>query len=61
MNTEFKSMAHLQNTFFLFLAPFVARLASKFEKSSNMTHIFLFTVIKKGLKNAEFHADFKSV
>jgi hypothetical protein len=43
------------------LAPFVARLASKFEKSSNMTHIFLFTVIKKGLKNAEFHADFKSV
>jgi hypothetical protein len=37
-------------------------LASKFEKSTNMTlkKIF-FGKIKKGVKNAEFHADFESV
>ncbi len=32
MGAKFKSKTHLLNTFFLFLAPFFARLASKFEK-----------------------------
>jgi hypothetical protein len=42
------------------LAPFFARLASKFEKSANMAKNFFFKV-KKVSKNAEFHADFKSI
>jgi hypothetical protein len=37
-------------------------LASKFEKSTNMTFKkFFVDKIKKVSKNAEFHADFKSV
>jgi hypothetical protein len=32
MGAKFKSKTHLLNTFFLFLAPFFARLTSKFEK-----------------------------
>jgi hypothetical protein len=41
------------------LAPFFARLASKFEKSTNMTLNFYF--IWKGIKKSKFHAYFKSV
>jgi hypothetical protein len=41
------------------LGPFFARLASKFEKSTNMT--FKFFSSKKVSKNAKFQADFKSV
>jgi hypothetical protein len=53
MGAKFKSKAHLLSTFFDFWRRFFARLASRFEKSTNMA--------KKGIKNAEFHADFKSV
>jgi hypothetical protein len=37
MDVKLKSKTHLQNTFFLFFEPFFARLASKIEKSANMT------------------------
>ncbi len=37
MGVKLKSKAHLLNTFFKFFGPFFARLASKFEKSTNMT------------------------
>jgi hypothetical protein len=37
------------------------RLASKFEKSTNMIIKKKKNLIKKGIKNAQFHADFKSV
>jgi hypothetical protein len=59
MGAKLKSKTHLINTFFDFLSCF----AWKFEKSTNMifkTKFFL-KKIKKGVKNAEFHADFKSV
>jgi hypothetical protein len=46
---------------FSFSEPFFAFLTSKFEKSSNMTFKKFFAKIKKGLKNAEFHADLKSI
>jgi hypothetical protein len=36
MGAKFKSKTHLQNTFFDFFEVFFARLASKFEKSTNM-------------------------
>ncbi len=49
MGAKFKSKTHLLNRFFFIFG----HLASKFEKSTNMA--------KKGIKNAEFHADFKSV
>jgi len=44
--------------------PFFARLASKFEKSTNMTTKktnFFWKKSKKVSKNEEFHADFESV
>ncbi len=43
--------------------PFFAHLASKFEKSTNMTYKknFLDKKSKKVSKNAKFHADFESV
>jgi hypothetical protein len=47
--------------FILFFEPFFVRLASKFSKSTNMTKKFFFVLIKKIVKNAGFHADFKSV
>jgi hypothetical protein len=38
------------------------RLTSKFSKSANMNiQKFCFEKIKKDIKNAEFHADFKSI
>jgi hypothetical protein len=37
IGAKFKSKAHLLHTFFLFLEPFFARLALKFEKSTYMT------------------------
>jgi hypothetical protein len=47
---------------FRFFEPLSARLASKFEKSTNMTQIkFCLKKPKKVSKNAEFHVDFKSV
>jgi hypothetical protein len=47
---------------FSIFEPFFARLASKFEKSINMTFKKIwFEKIKKVSKNTEFHADFKSV
>ena len=37
MDVKLKSMTHLPNMFFKFFEPFFAHLASKFEKSANMT------------------------
>jgi hypothetical protein len=56
MGAKLKSKTHLLNTFFWFFEPFFARLASKFEKSTNMAK-------KQNLcqKKAEFHADFESI
>ncbi len=53
---KFKFKTHLLNTFFF--APFFASFASKFEKSTKYDQILF--LIKKGIKNAEFHADLKS-
>ncbi len=62
MCAKLKFKTHLLNKFFDFLKPFFARLASKFEKSTNMTFKnFFFFKSKKVSKNAEFHADFGSV
>jgi hypothetical protein len=45
---------------FLFLAPFFARLASKFEKGTNMTSKKIWLKKSKNVsKKAEFRADFK--
>ncbi len=58
MGSKLKSKTHLLNTFFWFFEP----LASKFEKSTNITlKIFFCEKIKKVSKSAEFHADFESV
>ncbi len=46
MCAKFKSKTHLLNMF-LILAPFFARFASKFEKSTNMTKKTIFFQIKK--------------
>jgi hypothetical protein len=65
MGAKFKSKTHLLNTFLIFgavfMGPFFARLASKFEKRTNMTYTNFFFQSKKVSKNAEFHADFKSI
>jgi len=42
MGAKLKSKTHLLNDFFLFFEPFFARLASKFEKSTNMTKKIFF-------------------
>jgi hypothetical protein len=47
MSAKLISKTHLQNTFFDFWA-FFAHLASKFEKSTNMTWNFFFFKSKKG-------------
>ncbi len=50
MGAKFKSNKHLYHKIFWFFAPFLARLASKFEKSTNMTKkkiFFIREVIKK--------------
>jgi hypothetical protein len=61
MGAKLKSKTHLLNTFFDF-EPFFARLASKFEKSTNMAFKKIFLKkSKKVSKNVEFHADFESV
>ncbi len=45
------------------MAPFSARLASKFEKSTNNKYdnTNMFWKHEKGIKNKEFNADLKSV
>ncbi len=49
-----------KNVFLIFL-PFFARLAIKFLKSANMTHVKkIGEKFKKVSKDVEFHADFKS-
>jgi hypothetical protein len=51
MGAKLKSKTHLQNTFFNFLSRFFARLASKFEKSTDMGEKkFFFEKIEKGVK-----------
>jgi hypothetical protein len=42
MGAKLKSRTHLLNTFLDFFEPFFAHLASKFEKSTNMTKNFFF-------------------
>jgi hypothetical protein len=50
MGAKLKSKTHVQNTFFDFLSSVFARLASKFEKSTNMAFKnFFFEKIKKGV------------
>jgi hypothetical protein len=44
----------------IFLGVF-ARLSSKFKKSANVTYKIFFGLNQKGIKNARFHADFKSI
>jgi hypothetical protein len=49
MGAKLKSKTHLLNMFFDFFEPFIARLASMFSKSANMTpKIFFF--FKKDIK-----------
>ncbi len=38
MGVKFKSKTHLLNTFYFIFGAVFARLASKFEKSTNMTY-----------------------
>jgi hypothetical protein len=62
MGEKFKSKTHLLNKFYDFWRRFFARLASKFEKSTNMTEKKeILKKSKKVSKNVEFKADFKSV
>jgi hypothetical protein len=62
MGAKFKYKTHLLNTSFDFWRRFFARLASKFEKSTNMTFKkFCLKKLEKVSKNPEFHADLKSV
>jgi hypothetical protein len=61
MGAKFKTKLHLLNIFFWFFEPFFARLASSLKKCLyDQNQIFL-KKFKNILKNAEFHADFKSV
>jgi hypothetical protein len=59
MDAKFKSKTHLIDMFFIFGTIFCA-FGLKLRKSINITYIFFFGS-KKVSKNAEFHADFKSV
>jgi hypothetical protein len=61
MGAKYRSKTNLLNRFIFYFWRLFARLASKFEKSTYMTEKKIFEYIKKGIKNAEFHADFKSV
>jgi hypothetical protein len=56
MGAKFKSKTHLLFTIFDFCAVFCAFGFEVWKKSPAL--IFLY---KKGIKNAEFHADFNSV
>ncbi len=55
------NLRHIYKIFFWFFEPFFAQLALKFEKSTNVTCKIFFGKNQKGVKNAEFHADFESV
>ncbi len=54
MGAKLKAKTHLQNTFFWFFEPFLARLASKFEKSTNITFKFFFFYRKRCQKTQNF-------
>jgi hypothetical protein len=58
MGAKYKSKTHLQNRFFDFLSRFLRVWLKSFQK----VLIWLKTIflIKKDIKNAEFHADFES-
>jgi hypothetical protein len=60
INAKLKSKAHLINTFFDFVVPYLPGFASKYKKGKCDQNFFLQN-IKIGIKNAEFHADLKSV
>ncbi len=55
MDAKFKSKTHLLNFWRRFLRVWLQSL----KKVLNMTNIFF--IIKKGIKNAVFHADLKSI
>ncbi len=59
MGAKLKSKTHLQNMFYDFLSRFL-RAWKKFEKVLIWPKKNFF-LIKKGTKNAEFHADFESI
>ncbi len=44
---------YLQKSFFRFLEPFHARLASKFAKSAHMTNIIVFTIFQDGYQKTQ--------
>jgi hypothetical protein len=60
MGAKLKSKTHLLNTFFDFLSRFL-RISSKSSKKVHDLKNFFWENIEKGVKNAEFHADFESV
>ncbi len=62
MGAKLKSKTHLQNTFFDFLSRFLRVWLQSLKKVLiwPKKNYFL-KKIKKGVKNAEFHADFESV
>jgi hypothetical protein len=60
MGAKLKSETHLLNTYFDFLSRFLRVWLQSLKKVLIWPKIFFFK-IKKGSKNAEFHADIESV
>ncbi len=59
MGAKLKSKHTFTKYVFRFFEPFLARLVSKFEKSSNMTKkIFFFEKIEKGVKKRRISRGF---
>ncbi len=62
VGVKLKSKTHLLNKFFFIFWAVFGRLAVKLKKVLIWpSKYFIFEKLKKGIKNAEFHADFKSV
>ena len=62
MGAKLKSKTHLLNTFFDFLSRFLRVWLQSLKKVLIWPlKKFFWTKIEKGVKNAEFHADFESV
>jgi hypothetical protein len=62
MGAKLKSKTHLLNTFFDFLSRFLRVRLQSLQKVLKRPHnFFLQKKSKKISKNAEFHADFKSI
>ncbi len=61
MGAKLKSKTHLQNTFFDFLSRFLRVWLQSSKKVLIWPKKFFCEKIEKGVKSAEFHADFESV